>query len=343
VGAAPTRAVTRRARLRGREPGAVDADAVWRTEPFRRELLAHCYRMTGSLDEAEDLLQETYLRAWRSYGGFEGRSSLRTWLYRIATNVCLTALDQRGRRALPSGLGGPSDDPDRPPGPAAPGTRWLQPVPDALVTPDADDPAAMAVARDSLRLALIASLQHLPARQRAVLILREVLAFPIEEVAAMLDTTTAAIKSALQRARARLDAVAAAAETAREPTEPEARAVLDRYIAAFEQVDPAALERALRDDAAIELVGTDTWFAGKRTCVRYLARHALGAPGDWRMLATSANGQPAVAAYLRGDDGTHGAWGVAVLDLDAAGISRIVVFGDPGLVARFGLPPVHPG
>jgi RNA polymerase sigma factor (sigma-70 family) len=137
------------------------------TEPCRRELLAHCYRMLGSADEAEDVVQETYLRAWRSYGTFEGRSSVRSWLYRIATNACLTALGQRGRRALPSGLGGPSDDPDAPPSPAEPGVAWLEAIPDALVTPESEDPGAIVAGREWLRLALIASLQYLPARQRA--------------------------------------------------------------------------------------------------------------------------------------------------------------------------------
>jgi RNA polymerase sigma-70 factor (ECF subfamily) len=156
--------------------------------------------MLGSADEAEDLVQETYLRAWRSYGTFDGRSSLRAWLYRIATNACLTALEQRGRRALPSGLGGPASDPDAPPGPAGPDVAWLEPVPDALVTPDSADPATLVTVRESLRLALIASLQYLPARQRAVFLLREVLGFPAAEVAAMLGTSTAAVKSTLQRA-----------------------------------------------------------------------------------------------------------------------------------------------
>src|ERR1700729_3445993 len=146
-----------------------------RTEPFRRELLAHCYRLLGSADEAEDLVQETYLRAWRSYGAFEGRSSLRTWLYRIATNACLTALEQRGRRALPTGLGGPADDPDAPATPAGAGQAWLEPIPDARVGPDAADPAEAVLAGEGLRMALIASLQYLAPRQRAVLVLREVL------------------------------------------------------------------------------------------------------------------------------------------------------------------------
>src|SRR5207248_1674042 len=175
------------------------------TEPFRRELLAHCYRMLGSLDEAEDLVQETFLRAWRSHAGFEGRSSLRVWLYRIATNACLTALERRGRRVLPSGIAAPSDDPDATPGPPEPDrvpvrleteVAWLEPIPDALVTLASDDPAAIVAFREDLRLALIAALQHLPARQRAVLILRDVLSFPASEVARMPDTTTAAVKSA---------------------------------------------------------------------------------------------------------------------------------------------------
>src|SRR5580692_4490824 len=307
------------------------------TEPFRRELLAHCYRMLGSLDEAEDLVQETFLRAWRSHAGFEGRSSLRVWLYRIATNACLTALEQRGRRALPSGLGAPSDDPDGPPVEAGPGVSWLGPIPDALVTGPPQDPAAIAVARESLRLGLIACLQYLPARQRAVLILRDVLAFPAAEVAAMLGTSTVAVKSTLQRARARLEQVAPTAEEVSEPTEPEVRALLEAYIAAFENADPAALERVLRKDAALEPVGSRTWFAGRETCLGFITQF-LGSPGDWRMIATSANGQPAAAAYLRGDDGAHLAFGIAVLTVTPTGIARIVVFGDPGLVTKFGFP-----
>jgi RNA polymerase sigma-70 factor, ECF subfamily len=315
---------------------------VQQTEPFRRELLAHCYRMVGSVDEAEDLVQETYLRAWRSYGTFEGRSSLRTWLYRIATNACLSALEQRGRRVLPSGLGGPADDPDALPGLAEPEVAWLGPVPDALVTPEAHDPATHFAARDSVRLALVAALQYLPARQRAVLLLREVLGFSAGEVAATLGVSTAAVKSALQRARARLDEVAPSPESVIEPTEPHAQDLLRQYIAGFENADMTALEKALRADAAIELVGTRTWFSGKVTCLRYLA-HVIGSPGDWLMTPTHANGQPAAATYYRTDDGTHQALGVAVLTIAPTGVARITVFrGGPGLVARFGLPSSRP-
>jgi RNA polymerase sigma-70 factor (ECF subfamily) len=313
-----------------------DREFARRIEPFRRELLAHCYRMLGSIDEAEDAVQETFLRAWRAYATFEGRSSLRVWLYRIATNACLSALEHRRRRALPSGLGGPADDPDAPARPAEPDVEWLQPLPTRLVTPESEDPATIVAFREGLRLALVAGLQHLPPRQRAVLILREVLAFPATEVAAMLDTTTAAVKSALQRARARLDQVTA--DPAEEPTEPRARALLDEYIAGFENADTTALERALRTDAAIELVGTGTWFAGRATCLRFLAG-VIGSRGDWRMVPTSANGQPAAAAYARDGDGVHRAFGLGVLTVTDAGIARIIVFGGGAdLVARFGLP-----
>jgi len=308
--------------------------------PFRRELLAHCYRMLGSAGEAEDMVQETYLRAWQSYGTFEGRSSLRAWLYRIATNACLTALEQRGRRALPAGLGAPADDPDAPPSAAEGGVAWLQPIPDAWVTPETRDPAAIVAAREGVRLALIASLQYLPARQRAVLLLREALGFPAAEVAAMLGISTAAVKSALQRARARLADVAPVPERLIEPTEPAARTLLGLYMAGFENADIAALEKALRADAAIEMVGTRTWFSGRETCLRYLT-HVIGVPGDWLMIPARANGQPAAAAYYRGD-GVHHAFGLGLLSATAGGIARITVFSGPDLVARFGLPPIHP-
>jgi RNA polymerase sigma-70 factor, ECF subfamily len=314
------------------DDGTIRGEFGRSAELHRRELLAHCYRMLGSLDEAEDLVQETYLRAWRSFAGFKEQSSVRTWLYRIATNACLTALQHRGRRPLPSGLGGPTEDPEAPP--VMPGAEviWIQPFP--------GDPAVIVAERDSVRLALIASLQYLPARQRAVLILREVLAFPAADVATMLDTSTAAVKSMLQRARARLEEVTP--DELVEPAEPERRKLLDQYIEAFENADAAALERALSADAALEMIPSSTWFAGKKTCMRYLTT-VLGSPGDWRMTPTVANGQPAVAAYLRGEDGVHQAFGIAVLTTTPAGIARITVFGDPGLVARFGFPQVHSG
>jgi RNA polymerase sigma-70 factor (ECF subfamily) len=303
------------------------------TEPFRRELLVHCYKMLGSVDEAEDALQETYLRAWRGFAAFEQRSSLRVWLYKIATNASLTAAEQRSRRALPSGLGAPGERLE-PPADADSGTAWVQPIPDALVT--LEDPLAGGGRRD-LRLAVIALLQHLPPRQRATWLLTEVLELSAAEVAAVLDTTVAAVKSTLQRARAHLDAVAAALtlDDLIEPAEPVARAQLDLYIAAFESSDVKHLERVLRQDAAIETMPSGTWVAGRAACLPFVERF-LASPGDWRMLPTRANGQPAAAVYLRGADGHHAAWGVAVLETTTTGIARIVVFAAPALVERFG-------
>ena len=309
------------------------------TEPFRRELLAHCYRMLGSIQDAEDLVQETYLRAWRSYGGFEGRSSVRTWLYQIATNRCLTELARHSRRVLPSGVYDPEPDPGVYPEQAGTEVSWLQPAPDAMVTPDSADPAVIVAAREGLRLALIASLQYLPPRQRAVLVLRDVLEFPAAEVAVMLGTTTVSVKSALQRARARLGELDLAAGQITEPAAPRARALLDQYIAAFENADAAALERLLVEDAIIEATPLRAWFAGRKTCVPFLRNRLLGSPGDWRMLATSANGQPAAAAYRRDQHGNSRPYGICVLTVSSAGIRRISSFGDPRLVTMFGFRP----
>src|SRR5215469_4145983 len=305
------------------------------TEPFRRELLAHCYRMLGSVDDAEDLVQETYLRAWRSFGSFEGRSSLRRWLYQIASNACLTALQRRSRRPLPSGLGSPDEDASVPPAAAESDVLWLQPIPDALVRPERGDPAAIAVSRESLRLALIASFQYLPPRQRAVLLLRDVLAFPAADVADMLGITTTAVKSTLQRARRRLEEVAPAADQVAEPAEPEARALLDQYIQAFETADAAALKQLLRRDATLELPPSTAWFTGGRAIAEAL--DGLGSPGDWRMLAVAANGQPAAAAYHRQPDGSYCAYAIVVLTATTTGVARLVVFGDADLFPRFGL------
>jgi RNA polymerase sigma-70 factor, ECF subfamily len=312
------------------------AEFAQAAEPFRRELLAHCYRMLGSIQDAEDLVQETYLRAWRSYGGFEGRSSVRTWLYQIATNRCLTELDKRGRRMLPSGVSDPEPDPDAYLEEAGAEVNWLQPAPDAMVAADSADPAAIVAAREGLRLALIASLQYLPPRQRAVLVLRDVLAFPATEVAVMLGTTTASVKSALQRARVRLGELALADDQITEPTAPRARALLDQYIAAFENADAAALERLLLEDATLEATPLRTWFSGRNTCVPFLRDHLLGSPGDWRMRATSANGQPAAAVYTRDQHGNYQPYGICVLTVTGAGIRRISSFGDPGLITVFG-------
>ncbi len=328
-------------------PSRSGADHEWftaQTERHRRELLAHCYRMVGSAHDAEDLVQETYLRAWRSYAGFEGRASVRSWLYRIATNVCLTALAARPARVLPSGLAGPCDDPDRVPIPLAAGeVSWLEPLPDAWTSRPEDDPAEVVVERESLRLALVAGLQHLPARQRAILILRDVLAFSAAETAEFLDTSVAAVKSGLQRARARLDEAEPAPETLLEPTDRRARALLEGYIAAFERSDAGLLERVLRSDATLEATPFRDWQAGRALCIRVLEAYVLGAPGDWRMTPTAANGQSAAVVHHRDAQGVLRADGAVVLAVTAAGVSRVVKFHDPALVEVFGVPAVLAG
>ena len=317
-----------------------------RAEPFRRELLAHCYRMLGSVHDAEDLVQETMLRAWRAYGGFDGeRASMRTWLYRIATNACLTALDSRSRRPLPSDLTGPSETPDKPPSGRRPEITWLQPFPDALLGtgPGGEtDPAAIVAARDSIRLAFVAALQHLPARQRAVLILRDVLAWRAAEVAGLLEITTAAVNSALQRARAQMADAAPAADRAAEPADPGQRALIDRYVAAFVSADMATLTRLLADEVVLEMPPFLTWFRGRAPVTRFLSARALAAPDRWRMIRVGANGQPAAAAYLRQDDGRHHAHSVHVFSTTGAGITWIAAFQEPELFETFGLPLVYP-
>jgi RNA polymerase sigma-70 factor (ECF subfamily) len=310
------------------------------TAPYRRELFAHCYRMSGSVHEAEDLVQETYVRAWRAFDRFEQRSSVRTWLYRIATNACLTALDRRRRRPLPSGLSPPSPDPSAPVEPAAGDMPWLEPVPDRLVVDERGDPAEVVAARHSVRLALVAGLQVLPPRQRAALLLCDVLALPAADAAELLDVSVPAVKSLLQRARARLAEVSLTDDDLAEPSDDGARRVLDRYLAAFEQSDMAAIEQLLADDTVLEMTGTTTWFSGKRACVPFIAAQAIGRAGDWRMLPLSANGQLGAAAYHRGDDGAYHPFAVVVLAATAAAyLTRISLFADPALFPHFDLPP----
>jgi len=304
------------------------------TDPYRRELLAHCYRMLGSVDEAEDLVQETYLRAWRSYEGYEGRASLRTWLHRIATNTCLTALESRARRPLPAGLGEPSGAPEEPLRTPATDVPWLQPLPDSLV-----DPATVVAARGSLRLALVAALQHLPARQRAVLILRDVLAWRAPEVASLLGTSTAAVKSSLQRARARLEEVAPDEELVVEPGGAADREVLDRYMAAFERADMDALLDLLQDGVELEMPPNLEWFCGKKDVLLFLRARGHG-EGRYRMLPTRANGQPAAVMYVRGVDGVMRAHSVQILTVEDGTVARITAFIDVAQVARFGFPRV---
>jgi RNA polymerase sigma-70 factor (TIGR02960 family) len=313
-----------------------DAEFAALAESFRPELLAHCYRMLGSIHDAEDLVQETYLRAWRGFGGFEGRSSVRRWLYKIATMACLTALETLSRRPLPSGLGAPSDDHRVVVAPREPSVAWLQPAPDALL--GAGNPAAIVAGRVGVRLAFIAALQFLSARQRAVLVLRDVLAFRTVEVAEMLDTTAAAVDSALRRARARLAEDGPTEDDLAEPEEQAQRTLLDRYVDAFIRADPDALVNLLRADVELEMPPIPTWFTGQPAVVGFLANRILRRD-LWRMVPTRANGQPAFVVYERAGDGRYEAHGVQVLTLIGARVARITAFNDPGLVPTFGLAP----
>jgi RNA polymerase sigma-70 factor (ECF subfamily) len=310
---------------------------------YRPELLAHCYRMLGSVHDAEDLVQETYLRAWRSQSTFEGRSSMRTWLYRIATNACLTALQSRGRRPLPTGLGQEAADPfatlvQQPEVP------WLEPVPDVLVHDLPDDPATMVTSRETIRLAFVAALQHLPPRQRAVLVLREVLAWRAAEVAEALGTSTAAVNSMLQRARTHLEEVGLTRDDVVEPTEPERRELLDRYVAAFESYDVEAIVATFTEDAVWEMPPFTGWYQGARTIGNLISTQCpASGPADMRMLRTGANGQPAFALYMRDVDGVHRAFQLQVLTVRADKVSHVGCFFDTGLFGAFGLPEVYPG
>jgi RNA polymerase sigma-70 factor (ECF subfamily) len=269
---------------------------------YRSELLAHCYRMLGSVHDAEDAVQETYVRAWRAYDSFDGRSSVRRWLYVIATRACLTALDQRGRRPLPAGLA------------AVP--SWLEPLPD-----DRLDPARTVETRAGVRLAFVVALQHLPARQRAALVLCDVLDWPAADAAAILNTTPAGVTSALQRARTHLRRLDLVAEDLTEPAD--LRDVLNRYAAAMAAADPAALARLLRDDVTLEMPPQPQWFAGRDAVLGFLSAQVLREPGVWRCVPVRANDQPAFRVYERGHEEPHG---LHVLTFRDGAVARITAF-----------------
>ncbi|WP_406047040.1 sigma-70 family RNA polymerase sigma factor [Kribbella sp. NBC_00889] len=299
-----------------------------RTAPYRRELLQHCYRMSGSIHDAEDLLQETMVRACRAFDRHdETRASLRTWLYRIATNTCLTELKNRARRPLPSGLVARGEDPE---GALVRGGEvpWLQPFP--------DDPATVAGERGSLRLALIAALQFLPAKQRAVLILRDVLDWSAAEVATALQVTPAAVNSALQRARAKLADTGLAEDDVLEPDDPRSRQIVEKYIAAFEQADVGAFAELLTADVVLEMPPFYNWYAGREDHLRFVARVFALRGTDWRVFPIAANGQAGIAVY-RGEGDVHRLHTLHVFTITAAGISHNRVFQDEAVFAAFGL------
>ena len=320
-------------------------------ERHQRELRVHCYRMLGSFDESEDLVQETFLRAWKNLPGFEGRSTFRAWLYRIATNACLDALDGRARRVLPHQVAAPSD----PSTPLLPRTdvAWLQPFPDRLaepVAPSDEQPDVMVVARETIELAFLAAIQHLPPRQRAVLILRDVLGWPARQTADLLESSVASVNSAVQRARAtlrehlperRLDWAPSG-----EPTEQE-RAVLRRYMDAVERADLAAVAELLAADVRATMPPYPMWFQGRDAVMASLAASwNPGLPayvGRFLMVPTGANRQPAVAAYVRPPGAReHRPFAIAVLRIVGSRIAEITAFHDPGLFPAFALPAALP-
>jgi RNA polymerase sigma-70 factor (ECF subfamily) len=312
-----------------------DGDAFLRqAAEYRPELLAHCYRMLGSVHDAEDLVQETYLRAWRGYGGFEGRSSLRYWLYRIATSACLTALQHSSRRFVPAGLSAASDDPTAPLNPTGVEIPWVQPIPDPP-----PDPAAVVAERGSVRLALIVALQQLPPKQRAVLILRDVLDWHAAEVADLLDTSGAAVNSALQRARAQLRQAAATEDEVTDSLDGRGRALVDRFAKAFRDADVDELARLLRDDVRLEMPPDPLWFAGRDIVLRFLAQRVFPVAGEQRLLGLTVNdGQPALATYWRGGDGRFHPHALQVLALRGHRVARILAFRDTASFPSFGLP-----
>jgi RNA polymerase sigma-70 factor (ECF subfamily) len=308
-------------------------------EQYRRELTGYCYRMLGSGFEAEDAVQETMVRAWKAIDGFEGRSTLRSWLYRIATNVCLDM--QRGpqRRARPMDLG-PASTADSMIGPGLPETTFVQPVADDRVLPTNGDPAELAASKESIRLAFVAALQHLPPRQRAVLILREVLRWQASEVAELLDTSVASVNSALQRARATLDTINGGPElAAASPADSEQQELLARYIDAFERYDIDSLVSLLHDDATFTMPPYPLWLRGPDQVHKWMLGQGLGCRGS-RVLATAANGRPAGATYRPSGPNTHHPFALFVLEVSDGRITGIDNYLNTELFAAFGLPRV---
>jgi RNA polymerase sigma-70 factor (ECF subfamily) len=312
-------------------------------EPYRRELLVHCYRFFGSLEDGEDMLQETLLRAWRRLDSYEGRASFRAWLYKIATNVCLDALDRERARSLPS-LAGPAAAPGDPlPAPVL-DPVWLEPLPDSLLGTAATDPATAYEARESVSLAFLAVLQQLPGRQRAVLILRDVLGFSGVETAQILDVTVAAVTSALQRARATMRAGRPPRNS--QPAEAEVAKLLARYMQAWEMADPAGLVSLLREDAVLSMPPTPAWFRGRADIGAFLETvpFAGQASGRYKLLATRANGAPACAVYQLNENGRYEPAALNVLVVEDGQIAEMHDFlgVDAGVFERFGLPAYLP-
>lgn len=306
-------------------------------EQYRKELTGYCYRMLGSAFEAEDAVQEAMIRAWRGADGFEGRAALRSWLYRIATNVCFDMLKSGKRRARPMDFGTAVPG-DTPPGAPSPEVPWLQPIPDGRVLTDDDDPAERAIARETVRLAFVAALQHLPPRQRAVLILREVLRWKASEVAELLDTSVPSVNSALQRARATIAAGNPAVTDPVRPMDDEQRALLARYIDAFERYDIDSLVTLLHEDAIQSMPPYDLWLVGPADIRTWMLGHGIGCRGS-RLVPTVANGAPAFGQYRVDPAGGHAPWSLQVLEINDGRIAGLNFFLDTEtLFPMFGLP-----
>ena len=311
-------------------------DFTVRFEEHRRELTGYSYRMLASSFEAEDAVQETFIRAWRAYDRFEGRSALRSWLYRIATNVCLDMLDGRERRARPMDLG-PAQEPVVSNLNTLPEVTWIQPMPTGLLVPDGD-PADVAVARESIKLAFVAALQHLPPRQRAVLVLCEVLRWQATEVAELLDTSVASVNSALQRARATL-----AQSEPGEPTPADLGAddqeLLARYVKAFEAYDMEALTSLIQEDAKQSMPPFDLWLRGRDDILTWWFGPGIGCSGSRVVPTVSANGSPAFGQYKPTPDGGYEPWALQVLEIEDGRIVEFTFFLDTETVfPLFGLP-----
>jgi RNA polymerase sigma-70 factor (ECF subfamily) len=309
-----------------------------RLEQHRAELTAYAYRMLGSAFEAEDAVQETMLRAWRSFDRFEGRSSLRSWLYSIATNVCLDMLNGKERRARPMDLA-PARTADTPLPEPLPEATWILPIPDGRVLPAGGDPAEVAESRETIRLAFVAALQHLPPKQRAVLILREVLRWKASEVAELLETSVASVNSALQRARSTLETIDIETTAAAEPADDAQRALLARYVDAFERYDMDSLTSLLREDATWSMPPYELWLRTHDDIRTWCLGPGIGCRGS-RLVPTTANGSPAFGQYKPSADGGHEPWSLQVLEISDGRISGISFFLDTqSLFPLFGLPP----
>jgi len=310
-----------------------------RLEQHRAELTAYCYRMLGSPFEAEDAVQDTLVRAWRSFERFEGRAAIRSWLYRIATNVCFDMLNGRERRARPMDLG-PAWNPDGPIGRTLPEVTWIEPVPDGLVVPAEGDPAEVAVSRETIRLAFVAALQHLPPRQRAVLILCEVLRWKAIEVAELLDTTVASVNSALQRARATLEASDVSSTDPVPAMDESQRELLMRYVEAFERYDMDALTSLIQEDATQSMPPYELWLNGRENILRWWVGPGAGCRGSRVIPTVAANGSPAFGQYKPSPSGSgFDPWALQVLEIAGGRIVEFTFFLDTKRVfPLFGLP-----